>query len=668
MAELKLPFFGHGGDYNPDQWREFPDILDEDVRMMKLAHCNLMSVAIFSWAALEPEEGRFDFDWLEHLLDKLHANGISVFLATPSGARPAWMSAKYPEVLRVRSDGGRNFHGERHNHCLTSPVYRKMVNRINAALAERFAHHPAVVGWHVSNEYGGVCHCELCQNAFREYLKATYGSLEALNQAWWTNFWAHTYTDWNQIHSPSPVGERSVHGLNLSWRRFQTAQTVDFMRAEIEPLRAQNPDLPITTNFHGDLVDLDYRRFSRDLDFASFDNYPSWGRNDEHEATLSAFRYDYIRSLLNKPFALMESVPSQVNWHEVCKLKKPGMHLLSSMQAVAHGADTVQYFQWRKGRGSSEKFHGAVVDHVGHEHTRTFRDVTEVGEALEKIQPIVNSATDAKVAVIYDTDNRWAIEDSQGPRREKHFIETVLEHYGALYANGVNVDVIEQTSDFDNYKVIAAPMLYMVKPNVAKRLEQFVQNGGTLIASCRTGITDENDLCFMGGFPGPLKELFGIWAEETDALWDDEHNSIVMNDGESYSCFDMCDLIHAENAEVLGKYGMDFYADTPAVTCAKRGKGRALYIATRPEKAFLKEFYRRVLKEAQIQPLVCDLPQGVFAAQRHSEKGEWLFVMNFNADSQTVSLPKGTNLLSGEKICGKTELKGLGIVILQREA
>ena len=414
MPELKLPFFGHGGDYNPDQWRDRPDVLEEDVRLMKLAGCNLMSVGIFAWSALEPEEGRFDFGWLEDVLDRFAENGIFAFLATPSGARPAWMSEKYPEVLRVREDGLRNLHGGRHNHCFTSPVYRGFVRRINAALAERFGRHPAVVGWHVSNEYGGECHCERCQEAFRAFLKEEYGSLDALNRAWWTGFWSKTYTDWSQLHSPSRFGEAALHGLNLSWKRFVTRQTVDFMRAEVAPLRAAAPDLPVTTNLMTLYEGLDPFRFASVVDFASFDSYPRWGADDEAEAAMAALNFDIMRCILRRPFALMESTPSQVNWQDVCKLKKPGMHLLSSLHAVAHGADTVQYFQWRKSRGASEKFHGAVVDHVGHEHTRTFRDVAEVGRVLPKLAGALGAPTPARVALIFDWENRWALGDSQG--------------------------------------------------------------------------------------------------------------------------------------------------------------------------------------------------------------------------------------------------------------
>ena len=660
MAELTLPFIGHGGDYNPDQWRDRPDILKEDLRLMKLAGCNLMSVGIFAWSALEPEEGAYDFDWLESVLDDLHSNGIRVFLATPSGARPAWMSQKYPEVLRVRPDGLRNFHGDRHNHCLTSPVYRDFVQRINRALALRFGGHPAVAGWHISNEYSGECHCELCQAAFRDWLKARYGTLDALNHAWWTDFWSKRYTDWSQLRAPSPVGESAVIGLKLAWKRFTTHQTADFIRAETAPIRELTPDLPVTTNLMMLFDGLDYGELSKALDFASFDNYPAWGAPDEEwTAMAAAFNYDWMRSLKGKPFALMESTPSQVNWHDVCKLKKPGMHLLSSLQAVAHGADTVQYFQWRKSRGAAEKFHGAVVGHSGHEHTRVFRDVQAVGEALGKLADVRGAMPRARVALIYDTQNRWGLDLCEGPRRDKKYVNTVLEHYRALKRLGLDVDIVDETQALAPYRLVVAPMLYMLRPGAAEGLDAFVNGGGTLVCTCMTGRVDEDDLCFLGGFPGPLRDTLGIWIEDADALYDGEHNGIRMPGGATYPCSTLCDLIHAETAEVLGRYTADFYAGEPCVTVNRRGAGRAFFIATRPDAAFLDAFYLQIAPEAGLEAV--SLPHGVDVARR----GGFAFYMNFNATPVTLSLPEGADALTGAPTGGRAELGGLAVRVVR---
>ena len=487
----------HGADYNPEQWENYPDIIDKDIAMMQQAKCNVMSVGIFSWAKLEPQEGVFEFGWLDSILEKLYTAGIHVFLATPSGARPAWMSQKYPEVLRVGRDRVPALHGGRHNHCMSSPVYREKTLKINTLLAERYAQHPAVLGWHISNEYGGECHCSLCQERFRDWLKARYETLDNLNHAWWSTFWSHTYSDWSQIESPAPQGEVSIHGLNLDWHRFNTAQVTDFCRHEIAPLKAANAELPVTTNFMEYFYDYDYWQLAQTLDFISWDSYPMWHR-DRDETTLACYTamyHDMMRSLKGgKPFVLMESTPSATNWQPTSKLKKPGMHILSSLQAVAHGADSVQYFQWRKSRGSVEKFHGAIIDHVGHLDTRVGREVTKLGEMLSQLPGVVGCRTDAKVAIIFDQQNRWALDDAQGPRNlGMEYENTVNEHYRPFWEQGIAVDVIDADVDLSPYQLVIAPMLYMVREGFAERAEAFVANGGHLVTTYWTGIVNESD-------------------------------------------------------------------------------------------------------------------------------------------------------------------------------
>ncbi len=662
-AEWNFGRFAHGGDYNPDQWRHIPGTWDEDMRLMKKAHCNLMSVGIFSWAALEPEEGKYDFDWLEEILNKLHENGISALLATPSGARPAWMAQKYPEVLRVNETLERNPYGNRHNHCYTSPVYREFTRRIDSELARRFGSHPAVVGWHISNEYGGVCYCPLCQAAFREFLKEKYGTLEELNHAWWTGFWAKTYTDWSQIEAPVPRGEGAVHGLSLDWKRFVTRQTVDFMRVEAEAVRAAAP-LPLTTNMMGLYDGLDYFKFQDLIDFSSFDSYPAWGQGDDYETALNAgFAYDLTRCYKDrtKPWILMESTPSQVNWHEVCRLKRPGMHLLASLQAVAHGSDSVMYFQWRKGRGCAEKFHGAVVDHEGSGNSRTFREVTEVGVALEKLAPLLSARMDAPVALIYDRENKWALEDSQGPTRNKRYYEEAFAHYRALKKLSADVDVIDMDQDFTPYRVIVAPMLYMVRPGVAQRLKAFVRSGGSLVCTSLCGEVDENDLCFTGGFPGPLRDLLGVWIEETDALWPDQKNALRFPDGTAYGCRNMCSLIHAETAKPLAVYDSDFYAGQPAFTENEYGEGRAWYVATQTGEDFLTPFYREVLLSSGVD--VAEQAEGVLVARRYKDGKAYRFTMNFAGEERSALLPEGRDLLTGRTLAGDVTLAPRSLVV-----
>ncbi|AOK88919.1 beta-galactosidase [Paenibacillus polymyxa] len=678
----RVPRMLHGADYNPEQWQHYPEVLAEDIRLMKLAKCNVMSVGIFSWVSLEPEEGVFTFEWLDRILDSFAENGIYAFLATPSGARPAWMSQKYPEVLRVEANRVRNLHGFRHNHCATSPVYREKVRIMNTKLAERYANHPAVIGWHISNEFGGDCHCDYCQEAFRAWVQDKYGTLDKLNHAWWTTFWSHTVTDWSQIESPAPHGETQVHAMNLDWRRFVTDQTADFIKHEIVPLKAANPAIPVTTNLMEFFEGLNYWKFADLLDVISWDSYPTWHDregDDSRQAAKVAMMHDIIRSIKGgKPWMLMESTPSLTNWQDVSKLKRPGMHLLSSLQAVAHGSDTVQYFQWRKSRGSSEKLHGAVVDHVGHEHTRVFGDVTHVGNALEKLEEVIGTTVPAEAAVIFDWENRWGINDSQGPRNKGvKYEETAEAHYLALWEQGVPVDVIHMDADFSKYKLLVAPMLYMVRSGVGERIQKFVENGGVFVATYWSGIVDEHDLCFLGGFPGPLRKTLGIWSEEIDGLHDHDRNHILPVEGNEldlqgeYEAVELCDLIHTEGAEVLAVYGSDFYAGRPALTVNRLGQGKAYYIASRNIGLFHSHFYRSLIDDARIsKALNVKLPHGVNTAIRTDGVHDYIFILNFTHESQKITLDGRTyaDMLENHAIeDGSVQLDAYAVKVLKTE-
>lgn len=670
----------HGADYNPEQWENYPGIIEKDIIMMQQAKCNVMSVGIFSWAKLEPREGEYDFAWLDAVIEKLYAAGIHIFLATPSGARPAWMSQKYPEVLRVGRDRVPALHGGRHNHCMTSPVYREKTLKINRLLAERYSQHPAVLGWHISNEYGGECHCGLCQQKFRDWLKARYKTLDALNHAWWSTFWSHTYTDWSQIESPAPQGEVSIHGLNLDWRRFNTAQVSDFCRHEVAPLKAVNADLPVTTNFMEYFYDYDYWQLAKEIDFISWDSYPMWHREKE-ETTLACYTamyHDMMRSLKGgKPFVLMESTPSTTNWQPISKLKKPGMHILSSLQAVAHGADSVQYFQWRKSRGSVEKFHGAVIDHVGHLDTRVGREVSKLGDMLARLSAVAGCRTEARVAIIFDQQSRWAMDDAAGPRNMGlEYEKTVNEHYRPFWEKGIAVDVIDADQPLSQYALVIAPMLYMVRQGFAERAEAFVAEGGHLVTTYWSGIVDETDLCFTGGFPGPLRKLLGIWAEEIDCLGEGERNLVQGLAGNAsglqgpYQVRHLCELIHTETAQALATYRDDFYAGRPAVTVNRFGNGKAWHVASRNDLQFQRDFFAGIINELALpQAVDADFPPGVVATARTDGESTWVFVQNFTAQQQLITLPEGfTDSMTDAVAVGETVLLPWDCRVLKRRA
>lgn len=658
------PHFLHGADYNPDQWFSYPEILAQDPEMMAEAHCNCMSVGIFAWAMLEPKEGEYHFEELDRIIENLASKGIKTILATPSAARPRWMAEKYPEVRRVNKAGVREEYNSRHNHCYTSPVYREKTAAIDRMLAQRYGRNPNVILWHISNELGGECHCELCQAAFRQWLKKKYNhDLKALNHAWWSDFWSHTVTDWEQIQSPKLHGEPDeiMTGLYLDWRNFVTYQTTDFMKMEIEALREGGSDIPVTTNMMWLPQLVNYHYLKDYLDVVSWDAYPTWHEPDQIRCAVdTAFNHSYFRSLKHKPFLLMESTPSNTNWQAVSKLKRPGMHRLASLQAVAHGSDSVQYFQWRKGRGGSEKFHGAVIDHNGKASGRVFEDVKQVGISLEKLDEICGTKTDTKVAILYDHKNSWAISNASGfVNADKQYVKTCLQHYKSFWKRGVDVDVIETGEDLSRYSLVVMPMLYSMDQAQIDRIERYVAQGGTAVATYATGYVNETDLCYLGGFPGnQLKNVFGLTADEIDSLYPTDKNTALW-DGETYDVVDYCELITPTTAEALGFYGKDFYKGMPALLKNSYKAGKAYYIGCRDTGALTDKLYAMLLQELNIKTY--DLPEGVTVSSRE----KYLFVQNFNEYAVTVNLP-GTyrNLESGEIYTGTIALNPLDIAVV----
>ena len=668
----KIPVLLHGGDYNPDQWLDRPDILEEDIKMMKKAGVNTATVGVFSWSALEPQEGNFQFGWLHDIMDKLYENGIYTVLATPTGARPAWMDEKYPSVLRVEKDGRRNHHSGRHNHCMSSLEYRALVEKMDTKLAQEFGSHPGLILWHISNELGGECYCDSCKKRFQEYLREKYhNNIEELNKQWWTSFWSRRFDSFEQIEPPYDNGEHSILGLNLDWKRFNSWNMKDYLAFERRILKKYTPQVPATANFMKLFEQLDYVDLAKEIDIISWDGYPSWNNDYETPADTAAelsFDHAVMRSLKkDKPFMLMESTPSLVNWHSVNKLKRPGILRASSIQTIGCGSDTVQYFQWRKGRGAAEQFHGAVVDHLGRDDTRVFKDVSEVGELLKKLAPVTGSRVASKAAVLFDWSNRWAIKDMQGMAHDtKNYEKEVRKFYNIHLKKGINADIVFPLEDLSSYSLVVLPMYYAVSKEAGAWLKEYVKNGGTVVATYLTAYVNENTLAYLGGFPGAgLGEVFGLYAEELDTLYPTDSNAVLMKDGNKAIVKDYCELIKLTGAEVLGTYESDFYAGMPAVTVHSYGNGKAYYIGTRMEEEDLIKFFTQIWSECGIKEK--ELPEGVEYLTRTAEDGSTFdFYVNYNAMPVTVQLSKdGTNLLNGEAVSGKVEILPFNAVVVK---
>lgn len=660
----------HGGDYNPEQWG--PDTWQEDDLLMKETHVNSVTLGVFSWVSLEPEEGRYTFDWLDRIMDIQAAAGRTVCLATPTAAIPAWMAQKYPEVLRVGPDRKQRLHGNRVNMCWSSPVFRIKAVEIGTKLAERYGNHPALSAWHISNEFGGACYSNLTRDDFRRWLKDRYRTLDNLNQAYWTAFWSHTYTDWDQIEIPGdPYGETSIQGLTLDWKRFCSHQIIDFYRLERDNLQKITPHIPCTTNLMGTYDGVDGFAIAKEMDFVCWDSYPWFsGRPDRSEDwAYPAFGHDLNRSMKGgKPFLLMECAPSVSNWYTVWHQKRPGQHVLEGLQAVAHGADGVQYFQWRQSRGSLEQFHGAVVAHNNSSKARVFEEVKDLGDRLATLGEVAGSEGRAEIALIFDWENKWAIDTALGYRTDRlRYVQTVQQHYRPLLFNQFAVDICESISDLSRYKVVIAPMLFMLRPGVAENLARYVESGGTLITTYLSGWVDENLRTFVGGFPEPLRKALGVWSEVWDELYEDQKNSVNWHD-EQYECSEFCEQIHAEGAEVLGRYSSDYYAGQPCLTRNFFGEGTAYYVAARTGDDFLNHFLPAIARESGVKSVFTELQagKGVSVRKRCGDGREVVFLLNYNSHEATCEI-QGTPLYehgSDKPVAGKLSLQPFEVRVL----
>ena len=633
----------HGGDYNPEQWLDRPDILAQDIELMKKARVNTVTLGVFSWSVLEPEEGVFKLDWLADIIHNLYANGIRTILATPSAARPAWLAHKYPEVRRVRADRVRELYNRRQNYCYTSPIYREKVRIIDQKLAQRFGDDPAVILWHISNEMGGDCHCALCQAEFRRWLQARYGTLAALNKAWNARFWSHDYTDWEQIESPAPQGENAVQALALDWKRFVSDRHIDFLKFERDTVKEIAPNAKFTVNMMYRFDGIDYFKMAKEIDVASWDNYPTWHKPSEtvEETALdTAMMHDLFYSMKDKPFLLMESSPSFTNWQPVSKQKKPGIAELAALQTVAHGADSVLYFQWRASRGAEEKLHGAVIGHDGREDARSFTETAQVGQELEVLAEITAVKREKQAAIVHDWQNKWALEGSCGPRNAgMGYWDELKRHYNALAREGIAVEFVDQNADLTGYGLVVVPMLYLLTDAFAKKLCAFAQSGGTVIVTYWSGVVDESDLCRLGDTPYGLTELLGLRRTEIDGMYDGETRRCMPSAGctlpaalASTLC-EVAALDEKDPAEPLSLYDEDYFAGYPAAAVHRYGKGRAYYLASRFDEAFYRAFYHDAAKEIGLSPAWPEaLPEGVLAVRR----GSFVFVQNCTEQPATV--------------------------------
>ena len=657
----------YGGDYNPNQWPK--DIWQEDMRIFKDAHINTATINVFSWAKIQPSEHEYNFDELDEIVDMLSKENYDIVFATSTAALPGWMVRKYPEVMFTDYEGRQHKFGGRHNACPNSVVFKHYARELAYKLAERYADNPHVTCWHVSNEYGNECFCENCQKAFRVWLKDKYKTIDALNRAWNMEFWGHTVYDWDDVVPPNALSDgigsekTAFAGISIDYRRFYSDSQLACFKMERDAIKSVKPDAFVTTNLMGTFKGLDYFKWAKEMDVVSWDNYPSY---DTPWSSI-AMTHDLMRGLKDEPFMLMEQTPSQQNWQKYNSLKRPGQMRAQSYQTLAHGADTIQFFQLRRSVGGCEKFHGAVIAHAGSENTRVFREVAQLGAELESFgDRTLGSRNEAEVGLIFDWDNYWALEYTSGPSEDLKYVDQIHQYYQYFYKKNIGVDMIPVDADFSKYKIVVAPVLYMVKDGMKEALENFVKNGGILIITFMSGIVGQSDNVYLGGYPGPLREMAGVWVEEIDALAPEQKNKAKFADGSTAACGLLCDLMHLEGTKALASYEEDFYAGMPAASKNTYGKGTTYYIATQFEEEGLAKILDQAVQEAGVSSVIPE-ETGLEVVTRVSDTTRFYFVMNFTDEEQILpeSLTGKKDMISQKMTEHGMKLKKWDVLLLE---
>ena len=663
---MNFPQMIYGGDYNPDQWT--PETWQEDARLMQEAGVNLVSMGIFSWTKLAPQPDVFDFEWLDQLMDLLHAHGVRVNLATPTAAPPAWLVHQHPEILPVTADGTTLWHGSRRHYCPHSAAYHEHVVKLVRKLSERYASHPALAMWHVDNEYAchvTECFCDASVAAFREWLQLRYGSLDALNNAWGTAFWSQHYTAWDEIHPPRKAPTFINPSQQLDWARFNSESWIACFEEQKAILHEVTPAIPVTTNFMGFHKPVDYWKFAACEDLVANDNYPDI--SNPEWMVYSGMVCDLMRSLGNRrPWVLMEQAPTHVNWRQRNATKGPGVMRLGSYQAVARGAEGIMFFQWRASKAGSEKFHSAMLPHVGTD-SRVWREVKNLGAELRSLDLILSSQVQAEAAILIDWENWWALELPGKPSNDLRLIPQLMSYYASLFKRNVSVDFAHPESDLSQYKLVIVPNLYLVNERTVENLDRYVKNGGTLIMSFFSGIVDENEHVRLGGYPAPFREMLGIVVEEHVPFAETQSSTFCTTDNLRFDCSLWGEIIHLKTAQPLATFEQDYYAGSPAVTHNQYGKGTAFYIGTVPDESGMDWLTADVCSKAGVKPVVEAAPTGVELVRRTNSALSWLFALNHSGEEVTIPLSRpGYEMFSNMRLEDSLHLKPQQVAIVQQ--
>ncbi len=663
--------FRFGVDYYPEHWSE--ERWPEDARLMAEADVNVVRLAEFAWSFLELRPGHFDFGWLDRALAILEGHGIQVILGTPTASPPPWVMAMYPDAYRVNRNGLRQTYGNRREYCPTHPGYRERSRIITGAMAEHYADHPAIIGWQTDNELSGHCYCAICRAEFQDWLREKYGRLETLNDAWGTAFWSHVFTEWSQIPLPLETGGVANPGLELDYRRFMSDVYVWFQQEQLDILRQVCPNHFVTHNFMGFGFDqVNYFDLARPLDLVSWDNYlrTGWYLNQKVDGVRSALGHDMMRGLKGKSFWLMEQQAGSGGWQTVGTTPRPGEMRLWTYQAVAHGAEAIVYFRWRTARFGTEQYWHGILDHHG-QPRRRYRELQGIGAELRRIGGAVQGAeSHSPVAMLLSYDTRFAFH-VQPTHDDFKYPELFVSYYAALHRRNVGVDIVPPTGDLSRYRLVVAPALHVLDQETADNLRRYVENGGVLLTTARSGVKDEANAVVNLPLPGLLADVCGVEVDEYDVLPGEVNLPLALElpgrEGGAAAAHARlwCDVLAPTTAQTVARYQGEYYAGRPAVTHNRFGQGQVVYVGTLGDEGLHDAVVGWLLGEASVSP-VLTTPGGVEAVERWNDGRRLLFLLNHADHAADVLLPqKMTDLLTGQVTEGQVALAPKAVMILR---
>ncbi|MBO3101934.1 beta-galactosidase [Cellulomonas fengjieae] len=657
--------FWFGGDYNPEQWPR--EVWAQDVELMQRAGVTTATIGVFSWALLEPEEGRYDLGWLDDVIEMLHAGGIGVVLATPTASPPPWFTAAHPDALPVLADGTRLWHGSRDTYCVCAPAYREASRSIAGVLAERYGSHPALQAWHIHNEYGTYCWCDHVAAAFRTWLQGRYGTLEALNEVWWTTFWSQHYESWDQVLPPRATQYLHNPTQAVDFRRFFSDEMLDALREQKEQIRAAGSSAPVTTNFMLPTWNhLEQWGWSAELDVPSVDHYLDTAGPDG-EAHV-AYAGDVTRGWADGgPWLLMEQSISSISVDGRVAFKDPARAVRNSLGYVARGSQSSLFFQWRASAAGSEAWHGAMVPHAGAD-SATFRAVCELGAVLDSIAEVVRPpadgrVTDSGIAIWWHADGWWALDNAGLPSDHLSYPDAVRSVHRAAWHAGLPVDFARPGADLASYRVLLVPSMFAMDDDAVRSAEAFVAAGGHLVVWPFTGIADENLHVVTGGYPGRLRDLVGLRVEHLAPLAPGE--TVTLDDGSTGSVWS--ELVQPDDAAVLRRYRGGDLDGRPAVTRVQRGAGTVTYVSTHLDLAATRALLEEIASGAGIAPVVADRPADVEVVRRRGADHDYLFVLNHSGAPARVAGP-GLDLVGGDRTDNGVRVVPGGYLVVREDA